>query len=184
MKKRPSQEVKQYQFDEMLEAEVIKLYHETERVSYYISLYGTMYSQHKNTKRVIRMQPAQDGEGYLQCHSNNKHMRIHVAVAETFIRKRKPKEVIHHLDNNRLNNNVENLSITTQTDNLQSSWDHSKTRRKLTYSQAKQIRLLYITEQLSFNALARQFNCTATTVKQIIENRTYTPEKYEDKETK
>lgn len=44
--------------------------------------------------------------------------------------------------------------------------------------------MLHSTEQLSFNALARKFNCSATSVKQIIENQTYKPEKYENKETK
>lgn len=183
-KKRTFLEIKQYQLEDMLQAEVIKLYHETERVWYYISIYGNMYSQNKSTKRIIQMRPAPDGEGYLQCHCGNKHMRIHIAVAETFIRPRKPGEVINHLNSDRTCNVVDNLVITTQSDNLKHSWDYSKKRRKLTYEQAKQIRMLHSTEQLSFNALARKFNCSATSVKQIIENQTYKPEKYENKETK
>ena len=62
-------------------------------------------------------------QGYYQvCFSQNgiqKVQKIHQLVAICFLnhKKCKYKKVVHHIDNNPLNNNVENLEITTQRNN-------------------------------------------------------------------
>src|SRR5205809_7549607 len=55
------------------------------------------------------------GDGYKILSINGKHTREHRHVMEKFIgRKLKPFENVHHLDGNRLNNNIENLELWTE----------------------------------------------------------------------
>ncbi|MFK3833063.1 hypothetical protein, partial [Staphylococcus saprophyticus] len=74
----------------------------------------------------------------------------------------------------RENCNVENLEVTTQSLNVKHSYESKKERRRLTYEKAEQIRMLHQVEGLSYNALARMMDCTATSIKQVIEGRTFT----------
>lgn len=166
--------IKLYQLKEMLEVGLVKQFEQSERKNYYVSQYGNFYSQLKSDPENIRqMVLIPDGEGYLRCQVNGKTTKVHVVVAETFIRPREPKEVINHLDSNRENNNINNLKITSQSNNLKHAWEFRKERNRLTPEQAKQIRMLYQVEGLSLNALARMFDTRATCIKQIIENKTY-----------
>lgn len=167
--------IKLYQLEDMLQAGAIKQFDESDRQIYYVSKFGNLYSQSKSNPENIKMMSlVPDGEGYLRTHIKNKTVKAHVLVVENFIRKREPKEVINHLDSNRENNNLENLEITTQSLNLKHAWDASKERRRLTPEKAEQIRMLFFVEGISLNALAKQFDCTATSIKQVIENRTFT----------
>lgn len=168
--------IKLYQLEELQQAGVVKQFEETERQIYYVSKYGNFYSQSKsNPEKIKQIKLSTDGQGYLRAHINNKMVKPHIVVAETFIRKRDRSkgEVINHLDSNRLNCNVENLEVTTQSLNVKHSYESKKERRRLTYEKAEQIRELYRVEGLSFNALARMMDCSATSVKQIIEGITF-----------
>lgn len=168
--------IKLYQLEELQQAGVVKQFEETERQIYYVSKYGNFYSQSKsNPEKIKQIKLSTDGQGYLRAHINNKMVKPHIVVAETFIRKRDRSkgEVINHLDSNRLNCNVENLEVTTQSLNVKHSYESKKERRRLTYEKAEQIRMLHQVEGLSFNALARMMDCSATSVKQIIEGRTF-----------
>lgn len=162
-----------YKLEDMLQAGVIKQFEESERLEYYVSIYGNFYSKHKGTGRIIQMKLSPCGQGYLRTNVNGKTTKAHIVTAENFIRPRKPKEVINHLDGDRTNNNVENLEVTTQSLNLKHAWDAKKERRKLTPEKAEQIRMLHQVEGLSYNALARMMDCTATSIKQVIEGRTF-----------
>lgn len=168
--------IKLYQLEELQQAGVVKQFEETERQIYYVSKYGNFYSQSKsNPEKIKQIKLSTDGQGYLRAHINNKMVKPHIVVAETFIRKRDRSkgEVINHLDSNRLNCNVENLEVTTQSLNVKHSYESKKERRRLTYEKAEQIRLLHEVEGMTFNGLARMFDCSATSVKQIIEGRTF-----------
>src|SRR5699024_4172626 len=168
--------IKLYQLEEMVTAGVVRQFEETDRKIYYVSKYGNFYSQSKfNPEKIKQIKLSTDGQGYLRAHINNKMVKPHIVVAETFIRKRDRSkgEVINHLDSNRLNCNVENLEVTTQSLNVKHSYESKKERRRLTYEKAEQIRELYRVEGLSFNALARMMDCSATSVKQIIEGITF-----------
>lgn len=168
--------IKLYQLEEMVTAGVVKQFEETDRQIYYVSKYGNFYSQSKsNPEKIKQIKLSTDGQGYLRAHINNKMVKPHIVVAETFIRKRDRAkgEVINHLDSNRLNCNVENLEVTTQSLNVKHSYESKKERRRLTFEKAERIRELYQVEGLSYNALARMMNCTATSIKQVIEGRTF-----------
>ena len=170
-------EIKLYQLEDMLQADVVRQFEETERQIYYVSKYGNFYSQSKsNPEKIKQIKLSPCKQGYLRAHINNKMVKPHIVVAETFIRKRDRAkgEVINHLDGNRLNNNIENLEVTTQSLNIKHSYESKKERRRLTFEKAERIRELYQVEGLSFNALARMMDCSATSVKQIIDGITFT----------
>ena len=169
--------IKLWQLEEMLQAGVVKQFEESERQNYYVSKFGNFYSQSKsNPEKIKQIKLSPDRQGYLRANINGKTTKVHIVVAETFIRPRKPGEVVNHLNPecDRTLNNVEQLEITTQSNNLKHAWDAKKERRRLTYEKAEQIRELYRVEGLSFNALARIMDCSATSVKQIIDGVTFT----------
>ena len=168
--------IKLWQLEEMLQAGVVKQFEESERQNYYVSKFGNFYSQSKsNPEKIKQIKLSPDRQGYLRANINGKTTKVHIVVAETFIRPRKPGEVVNHLNPecDRTLNNVEQLEITTQSNNLKHAWGAKKERRRLTYEKAEQIRELYRVEGLSFNALARIMDCSATSVKQVIEGRTF-----------
>ena len=170
--------IKDAHFQSLLEGRVIRKFDESATKEYYVSIYGNFYSRLKSNGKVIQMKVVVDGQGYLRCNIKNKTTRVHVVVTETFIRPRKKGEVINHRDSNRLNNNLNNLEIVTQSENVQHAWDMKRRKvsghgkRGLTMEQAQEIRKLH-EQGNSFNGLARQFECTPSTVKQIVENKTY-----------
>lgn len=169
--------IKLYQLEEMVTAGVVKQFDESEKQIYYVSKFGNFYSQSKNNpEKIMQMKLSPDGEGYLRTNIKGRTTRLHIVVAETFIRKRDRSkgEVINHLDGCRENCNVVNLEVTTQSLNVKHSYDSKKERRRLTPEKAEQIRMLHAVEGLSFNALARMMNCTPTSVKQIIDGITFT----------
>lgn len=169
-----NKEINLNQLEIMIQEGFMKQFDESGRQNYYVSKFGNFYSQSKsNPEKIKKMKLSPCGQGYLRTNVNGKTTKMHIVVAETFIRPRKPKEVINHLDGDRTNNNVENLEVTTQSNNLKHAWDAKKERRRLTYEKAEQIRMLHQVEGLSYNALARMMNCTATSIKQVIEGRTF-----------
>jgi len=177
--------IKKAQFDIMLEAGVIKKFDESNKnqnIEYYVSIYGNFYSRNVNTGKIIQMKLIPCGAGYLRTNINGKTVKAHIVVAETFIRPRDREkgEVINHLDGNQLNNHKDNLEITTQSNNIKHAWENKLAKnnraRKLSFQQAEQIRMLHRTEGLSYNALSRMFNCTTSSIVQIINFQTYKAE--------
>lgn len=172
-----NKEINLNQLEIMIQEGFMKQFEESDRQNYYVSKFGNFYSQSKSNPEKIRMMKlVPDGEGYLRTNVKGRTTRVHIVVAETFIRPRKPGEVVNHLnpDCDRTMNNVENLEITTQSLNLKHAWDAKKERRRLTTEKAEQIRMLHTVEGLSFNAIARMMNCSATSVKQIVDGITFT----------
>lgn len=172
-----NKEINLNQLEIMIQEGFMKQFDESERQTYYVSKFGNFYSQSKNNLEKIKMMSlVPDGEGYLRTNIKGKTVKVHIVVAETFIRPRKPGEVVNHLNPecDRTNNNVENLEITTQSLNLKHAWDAKKERRRLTPEKAEQIRMLHAVEGLSFNAIARMMDCTSTSVKQIVDGITFT----------
>lgn len=171
-----NKEINLNQLEIMIQEGFMKQFDESGRQNYYVSKFGNFYSQSKsNPEKIKKMKLSPDGQGYLRTNVNGKTTKVHIVVAETFIRPRKPGEVVNHLNPecDRTINNVEQLEITTQSNNLKHSWDAKKERRKLTPEKAEQIRMLHQVEGLSYNALARMMDCTATSIKQVIEGRTF-----------
>lgn len=86
--------------------------------NYYISKTGMICSVYRSTAKVIK--PYVGTDGYLQVkipdnYGADVHVKIHKCVAKTFVKNPNPNEfnVVHHKDENKLNNNADNLEWTT-----------------------------------------------------------------------
>lgn len=84
---------------------------------YQIDNLGQVFSL--KTGRMLR--PYVSWSGYhvvhLQTKGKKKRLRIHSAVARVFLGERPRNHVVHHKDNNRLNNNVSNLEYVSKSKN-------------------------------------------------------------------
>lgn len=171
-----NKEINLNQLEIMIQEGFMKQFKESDRQNYHVSKFDNFYSQSKNNPEKIKMMSlAPDDQGYLRTNIKGKTVKVHIVVAETFIRPRKPGEVVNYInpDCDGTINNVENLEITSQSNNLKHAWEAKKERRRLTPDKAEQIRMLHQVEGLSLNALARMFDATATSIKQVIEDRTF-----------
>jgi len=74
--------------------------------------------RNKKTGRVIRQVNC---VGYLKICIKNKTKLVHRLVAETFLEKN-DFNIVHHKDNDKRNNNVENLEWTTQSYNVKKAY--------------------------------------------------------------
>jgi hypothetical protein len=98
--------------------EIWKLFPGTE---YLISSYGRV----KNKKGRILSQSKCNG--YLRTVLGNKAWLVHRLVAITFIENKNNLLIVHHIDNNKQNNRVENLQWATQSYNVKKAYDDGLT---------------------------------------------------------
>jgi len=94
--------------------------------NYLISNFGNV--KNKKTNRILK--PCINSKGYfdviLRKYNKNYHKVIHRLIGESFIENPYNKLCIDHIDNNKLNNNVDNLRWCTSQENSQNSKLSSK----------------------------------------------------------
>lgn len=90
--------------------------------NYYISENGNVYSYYNSTSKILK--PYVGTDGYLQVkipdnYGADTHIKLHRMVATLFVNNPKPDEynVVHHKNENKLNNNSSNLEWTTLAQN-------------------------------------------------------------------
>ena len=120
---------------------------------YLIGNNGSVYSN--ITNKILK--PFASSTGHLSIklrvkHGVYKHHKIHRLVGNAFIDNPENKPVIHHIDSNPLNNNVNNLMWATHSENTKRAWQDGlcesilegvkRTHRKLTGCQVRLIRKL------------------------------------------
>lgn len=92
--------------------------------NYEVSNQGNV--RNKNTKRVLK--PAISNKGYylvaLSDKGKSHTYTIHKLVMEHFNRCAFDREVINHIDCNKLNNNINNLEYVTQKENCIKAWEN------------------------------------------------------------
>ena len=77
------------------------------------------------------LKPYGDGRGYLKVKlGRTRSVSVHRLVAEAFIPKVKGKDIINHIDNNRINNIVSNLEWVTPKENVHHAMKQGRMRRK------------------------------------------------------
>lgn len=91
--------------------------------NYYISENGNIYSYYNSTSKILK--PYLGTDGYLQVkipdnYGTATHVKIHKAVAISFVENPNQKDfiIVHHKDENKLNNNFHNLEWTTAMKNV------------------------------------------------------------------
>ena len=81
--------------------------------------------------------------------------------------------IIDHIDENKLNNNIDNLQWLTRGENVHKSALIQQHSRKLTPEQANDIRQRYIPRKVTRESLAIEYGISIGTVKDILRNRYY-----------
>ena len=161
---------------------------------YSITTYGRVYSHYNGKKRTGKFMKEYIHNGYSTINMyNTKHKTylIHRLVAETFISNPENKTEVNHKDGNKLNNHIDNLEWCTSQENNQHAQDTglnlarksikqktsvlklNKTKRKLTLNAANIIRTVYKNTKISQQSLAKKYNVSQGTIKNIINNKTY-----------
>lgn len=108
---------------------------------------------------------------------NGEHFscEVHRLVAEAFIPNIEQKEQVNHKDGDKHNNKVENLEWFTRSENALHSYfklGNIKYKRNFSEQEIKEIRKLY-SQGCSKNQLARQYYCSRTAIKRLVENQSY-----------
>ena len=82
---------------------------------YFISNKGQVLSLCGSQARILK--PFSCGNGYLYVRINGKNKRIHRLVGQAFLNNADNLPVIHHKDNNKKNNNVDNIQWVSYKEN-------------------------------------------------------------------
>jgi hypothetical protein len=115
---------------------------------------------------------------------NKKSIRVHKAVAETFIENTKHKPYVNHKDGNKTNNYIDNLEWVTQKENIIHAYNNNLINTakgekvfgsKLSNEDVWYIRKVYIPKDKQFGAraLGRKFNVRHSIISSIINNKTW-----------
>ena len=109
---------------------------------------------------------------------NVKAIRVHKAVAETFIPNPNNYPIVHHKDENKSNPDYTNLEWVTAQKNIKHHHDELKketeyyNNRKLNMDDIEQIKI-YVKQNMSYSKIAKMFNVSKTTIVNLINGRCY-----------
>ena len=114
----------------------------------------------------------------------DKTMRVHRLVAEAFIPNPENKDTVNHIDGDKQNNVVSNLEWVNRTEQMIHAYNlglktsrlgSSNSNAKLTETQVREIRKLYVPYSKEFGtvALAEKYGVTNRVIGLIIKNEAY-----------
>lgn len=156
---------------------------------YQVSNYGRMKSFKGNSPRILRagVTSLQNSDGgyetvALCVNSVMKSYQVHILVAQLFIPNPENKLVVHHRNNNKLNNFVWNLKWATHSENIRYAYQDGlmptgakRSDASLTKEQRIEILETCIIGDSKFGAaaLARKFGVSSVTVSRVFHGETY-----------
>lgn len=130
-----------------------------------------------------------NNRGYYSIGIMKKTFMVHRLIAKAFIPNPKNKPFVNHIDGNKLNNSMNNLEWCTAQENTQHSFDaglRSKVglenslknlinKSKLTDTQVKYVRKVFIPRHKKFSAtaLAHKFGVSTAAMCKIVKGETY-----------
>lgn len=154
--------------------------------------YENIY-QVSNTGKIKRIEKNKElkqapnkRNGYLYIHLSgngvNKVIRVHKLVAETFIPNPENKPQVNHIDGDKTNNRVENLEWVTNGENQIHAFKNNLQKGNFEHPNSKLTleQVLYIKNNCivgskiyGIQTLAKKFNVCNSTIKQIIQGKSY-----------
>lgn len=128
--------------------------------------------------------------GYLEVRlydgKKTKAYLVHRLIAQHFIPNPENKRTVNHIDGNKLNNSVSNLEWATDSENQKHSLANglskvdleqiskmNKSRRLFTDEEVACIRVEHSTTEISLRALAKKYNVSYSTLRDIITRKNY-----------
>lgn len=149
--------------------------------TYLISTKGNVISLiNERVGNIITLKPSESEKGYLmvclQQDSNKKWFPIHRLVAQHFIANPLNHPIVHHIDNNKKNNEISNLRWCDNSYNINQSFIDGREsfkgsehpQSKLTEEQVLEIRHLYKNEDISYPKLAEKYSVSVDTIGKIV----------------
>lgn len=103
--------------------------------NYYISSYGRVYSKYHNKLLKPYKCGRQNNQYYtvkLKKGSTFKNERVNVLVAKAFIPNPENKQIVHHKNRDKLNNNADNLQWVTFKEHIQIHMQEEKAEKEKT----------------------------------------------------
>lgn len=151
---------------------------------YYITDEGKVYSDKYNERRELSPRKNQRGYLYVNLCKNGKYksVMVHKLVAKHFLENYTETLQVNHIDGNKLNNDVSNLEMVTQSENIRHAIKHklltpksheSHWYAKLTEKQVEEIRAKYIPKIVTQKMLAKEYGVSRENIKFIISNKTW-----------
>lgn len=146
--------------------------------NFYISNFGNLKNINTGKLRKFSI----DKNGYYRVGvktESGKTVMIypHRAVAQRFIPKVENKNLVNHIDGNKLNNLATNLEWCTAKENTQHAFQHNlcnnSYKRKLTEKENHDIINIYKEKKQSMQQLAENYKVSKTTIFNIIHNQGY-----------
>lgn len=133
----------------------------------------------KSLRKIKNIFTAKNGYKYTTLYKNNTGTigYLHRLMAIVFIPNPNNYPEVNHIDFDKSNNSLKNLEWCSHRYNMKHAWINNRfslsSWRKLTISQAEDIRKIYKTEKISQDKLAKKYNVTAMTVNSIVNNKGY-----------
>lgn len=132
---------------------------------YQVSNYGNVRSlNYRGTGKVQLLKLANHRDGYkmvgLCKEGKQRHPKIHRLVAEAFLDTYREDWVVHHKDDNRTNNHLENLECCPQAKNMEYTKGQKRNIKQLSEIDVQKIYLLYNANGYSAVQLSELFGVT------------------------
>lgn len=138
-------------------------------VGYYIGKNGKVFSINKGY--IYEVAVYKNPRGYNRVKfSDCKHYEVHKLMGITFLEAE--NKIVHHMDSNKLNNELSNLIALTEEEH---EAQHLDNKRSLTIEQAEEIRSIYVPGDRKYgqNALAKLYGVSSTTIYRIVNGKRY-----------
>lgn len=126
--------------------------------------------------RVLKQQRLKNGycEVSVSIDGKRRHRTVHSLVAETFLGRRDGRQDVMHLNGDRSDNRVENLSFGTRAENLHSTYDYGgkQATGKLSLSDVDEIRGL-LRKGEGVADIARLFKVCVSTIYHVRDGKSF-----------
>ena len=139
-----------------------------------------------NRERLLKFDEGKYGHKRVTLSYKNKQNRIlvHRLVAETFIPKIEGKNLVHHINHDPRDNNINNLMWVNQKENAQYGYiegtevkkaveSAGRTNRKLTKEDIDKIKQIKITTSKSNRAIGEEFGVGRECIRRLLKGDTY-----------